>query len=177
LLAPTHHRRLRLRLPLLVIVVVLPLLAPGRVPLGRVGRGGRTGIVRLHFLSGGLRTGAGAAPSGAAAAPALALEAARAGRALAVLALSLEPAAAAVGGAAPAVAAVVGASVGAGLRAALLHDDVLAVDGVRVRGYGCVVAGCVLELDERAVLYAVSSSSLQTETFSTDLTFWRFTSK
>lgn len=113
----------------------------------------------LLFLSGGLRPSTGTTPSGTATTPSLALEAAGTGAALAalaVLALSLEPSATAVRRATTVAAAEVATSIGISFGAALLDDDALAVDGMGIGGYCCLVTGGALELDESAVLWLVS---------------------
>lgn len=153
LLTSTHHCRLCSRSRLLSLLKLL-LLAPRRAAGRGVGNW-RTGYVCLLFLSSGLRTGTCTAPSGAASTPGLALEAARAGSTLAVLSLALEASTSTVGRSAPA-AAVVATSIGIGLRATLLDNDVLAIDSVGVGGYCCVVTGSRLELHECAVLQEIS---------------------
>lgn len=70
--------------------------------------------------------------------------------ALAAGAVAVETATAALG--ASTAAAVAGATVGVGLGPALLDDDLLAVDDMRVRVQGGVVALGGLVLDEGAVL-------------------------
>jgi hypothetical protein len=71
---------------------------------------------------------------------------------LATAPLGLVPATPTAGDSATTSRAVVTASVGIGLRPPLLHDDVLAVNGVRVGGHGGIVASLGLELNECAVL-------------------------
>jgi hypothetical protein len=76
---------------------------------------------------------------------------------LAVLSLALKASTSAVGRSAP-VAAVVATPIGVGLRAALLDNDVLAVDSVGIGGYCGVVTGSGLELHECAVLKRISTT-------------------
>ena len=96
--------------------------------------------------------GTAASRSSATTTTGLACEATTAGSSLATAPLGLVPATTTTGHSAAASRAVVTASVGIGLRPPLLHDDVLAVNGVRVGGHGGIVSSLGLELNECAIL-------------------------
>ena len=104
-----------------------------------------------RFQLGGAGLGTTTSTRGTAASTRLSREATTAGS-RAARAARLESAAAAGGGGTTGVA-VVAASIGVGLGASLLNDDVLAVDGVGAGAQGGVIAGLCLEFDKGAVLF------------------------